>query len=281
MAILFSGFHLKELLNTNNNNTISISLDLGMTQEKVKIKDDLVLLKNDQQLSRKLIANIMKKKSNNDCFLVENEEIFWIYSFSDILNHTYKLFEPKIDWPPTLAIDGTYMHTIVKSTPLEEANMKVNALGHVFGQVFETCMGLGYCTKILLSKQIDGITSCEISQEVIDIAKINPWASEIFNSPKFNLNYRNTAQYIKDHTELKFDFILHDPPTLHRAGELFSQDFYGDLVNVLNRNGKLYHYIGTETEKTKHRYKQGITKRLFEVGFKKVIPAYRGVIAIK
>ncbi|HUT81600.1 MAG TPA: SAM-dependent methyltransferase [Candidatus Bathyarchaeia archaeon] len=280
MPIVLSGYHIREILSSSLNQPLVVSLDLGLSQSEIMITETLQF-PDGQELSREKLERNFKKKKLTDCFLIDNNELFFLSTFNHETNTSYKLYEPQIDWPPTLSINGSFMHTIVTATPLEEATHKVNALDPTFGIVLETCMGLGYCTKMMLKTVVDKIITCEISEEVIHLAKINPWSKDIFYHKRIEINHIDVSKYVHKKESEFVNFILHDPPTLHRVGELYSEGFYSQLYRILKKKGKLYHYIGTETEKTKHRYKKGVINRLYSAGFSRVESSYRGVVAYK
>ena len=54
----------------------------------------------------------------------------------------------------------------------------------------------------------------------------------------------DTFEVIQSFADAAFDRIVHDPPTLRLAGDLYSGEFYVDLFRVLRRGGRLYHYLG-------------------------------------
>jgi predicted methyltransferase len=87
--------------------------------------------------------------------------------------------------------------------------------------------------------------------------------------PSFDANY--------------FDAILHDPPTMSLAGDLYSQEFYRELFRVLRRGGKLFHYIGDPESKFGANTTRGVMQRLKNAGFRTVKPARQafGVLALK
>jgi hypothetical protein len=77
--------------------------------------------------------------------------------------------------------------------------------------------------------------------------------------------------------------VIHDPPTLKLAGELYSGEFYRQLHRVLARGGRLFHYIGDPQSQSGKRTTPGVMRRLQEAGFSKVAPAphAHGVTAIR
>ena len=79
-----------------------------------------------------------------------------------------------------------------------------------------------------------------------------------------------------------FDIIIHDPPRLSLATELYSLDFYKQIFRVLKNNGKLYHYTGNPGSRNRHANLPGnVVKRLKIAGFKNIEKIHYGVRAVK
>ena len=79
-----------------------------------------------------------------------------------------------------------------------------------------------------------------------------------------------------------FDAVIHDPPRLSLATELYSLDFYKQIYRVLKNNGKLYHYTGSPGSRNRKINLAGnVSKRLKQAGFKKIEKAHYGLKAIK
>jgi hypothetical protein len=80
-----------------------------------------------------------------------------------------------------------------------------------------------------------------------------------------------------------FSRIIHDPPWFSLAGELYSGEFYRHLNRVLGRKGRLFHYIGDLSSRSGRNVVKGVTRRLQESGFSRVVrkPGAFGVVAFK
>jgi len=275
--VVLSGFHIEEIL-AQEEAEISISLDLGLTRTVVQV-DDPVIFPDGQTLSLAALRRVLKKRKLNDCFLIEGGDLHRIYAFDGRENHTYKLFSPTLDSPPSLWIDDSLMHAVARVTPLGEAREKVKALGFVSGIVLETCFGLGYCTGVLLEKGAEQVLACEISADVLAMARLNPWSRAAFENSRVQVNQVDVLDFVGGLGSDTADLVLHDPPTLHRAGDLFSGEFYAEIFRVMKKGATLYHYVGTDSERAGHRYVKGVAERLRGVGFAQVSPAYRGLCA--
>lgn len=194
--------------------------------------------------------------------------------------HYYKLVKTA-GWP-TIQIDGIQMHRISKLTPELDAAKKVEVLNPPAGSlVLEICTGLGY-TAIFLLKRYCSVITIEKDENVLHIAKQNPYSKPLFDnlteqqpppSGKVKLILGNAKDVIKSFKDETFEYILHDPPKFNVAEELYSYEFYKDLYRILKPKGKILHYIGSPQTKSKNKNIIGnIIRRLKEVGFKKVEP---------
>ena len=62
------------------------------------------------------------------------------------------------------------------------------------------------------------------------------------------------------------------PPLFSLAGELYGHSFYGELKRVLKKRGVLFHYTGNPSLiKYGNSFVSGVKKRLYEVGFRKIL----------
>ncbi|MCX8189965.1 MAG: RsmD family RNA methyltransferase [Candidatus Diapherotrites archaeon] len=178
----------------------------------------------------------------------------------------YKLLQTP-DWP-ALMIDGILMHRIKGTSPKKDAEDKIALLKIRGGNVLDICTGLGY-TAIIASHYADYVVTIEKDKEVIRIARKNPASEELFNSKKISLIEGDATKVIKKFQNEFFDYIIHDPPTFARAGELYSGSFYKELFRVLRYKGVLFHYTGLPCERyRKKSLRKGIIERLRAAGFR-------------
>jgi predicted methyltransferase len=80
-----------------------------------------------------------------------------------------------------------------------------------------------------------------------------------------------------------FTAVLHDPPAVNLAGELYAESFYAEALRVLGRGGRFFHYIGDPNSASGARTTKGVVKRLQSAGFARVVPKPEafGVLAVK
>jgi predicted methyltransferase len=277
---VISGYHIAKILK-HKPGKIEISLDLGITKSEVTKTDNELIFPDGQKIQFSILEKAIKKRHLEDCFLIEKNLLLYIYIFEN--STVYKLYESNIDWSPTLFINGSVMHAISVSSPIEEAKDKAKTFGNISGNIFDTCFGLGYTSIELIKNGAENVYTCEPSKGVIEIAKINPWSREAFENEKINLKNVDVLKEIVKIKDNEFDYILHDPPNVKINGDLYSLNFYKELHRVLKPNGKLYHFIGGGRIPREYKidYTKGVIKRLLTAGFIKVDKSYRGVLAWK
>jgi predicted methyltransferase len=161
------------------------------------------------------------------------------------------------------------MHRIKDTTPLADTRSKVSALNHPRGKVLDTATGLGY-TAIELARTAVEVVTVELDPAAIDLARMNPWSKDLFNARNIRSVIGDVYDVLDTFADGEFAAILHDPPTMQLAGDLYSSAFYRKLRRVLRRDGRLFHYIGDPESSTGARTTRGVMQRLQEAGFRQV-----------
>ena len=123
----------------------------------------------------------------------------------------------------------------------------------------------------------------ELDPQAQEIARFNPWSRSLFSNPRIRQTIGDTFQEIQHFEAESFSCIIHDPPTLKLAGELYSQEFYTRAFRVLKHNGRMFHYIGDPESETGARTTKGVVNRLRTAGFGRIISKRQafGVVAYK
>jgi predicted methyltransferase len=171
---------------------------------------------------------------------------------------------------PWLEIDGIKMHATRLAPPLKEAENKAKLLGiRRDERVLDVCTGLGY-SAIALARAGARVTTIEVDEEVLALAKTNSFSAELFANPKIEIIEGDANEEIKKFRNAEFNCVLHDPPRFSFAGELYSRAFYGELARVLKPRGRLFHYTGTTNERTGKSFLKGVKQRLEAAGFARV-----------
>ncbi|MGH2410978.1 MAG: class I SAM-dependent methyltransferase, partial [Chloroflexota bacterium] len=219
--------------------SLRTTLDLGVSSAEVDLNADGVAYKGTILLDWDAVRTIMRQSPM--CFLVEDGEMFKIHRFSEELNRPYSLMAT-IGWP-TLVNSGFTMHRIVGIDPGQDTQEKIRALGTPRGRVLDTTTGLGY-TAIAAARQANEVITVELDRLVLEIARLNPWSRELFENPRISQRIGDSADLIAEFPDRHFTQIIHDPPTLSLAGDLYGGAFYRQLFRVLCPGGTLFHYVG-------------------------------------
>lgn len=184
------------------------------------------------------------------------------------------------DWgPPTFEIDGIKMLPSEKVSPYQDAEAKVALIEPRGKVVLDTCGGLGYFAAWCLAGSAARIHSYEKNPDVIWLRSLNPWSPPVGGA--LTLTEGDITAKVNEMPDASVDAILHDPPRFGIAGELYSQAFYDQLVRVLKRGGKMFHYTGTPNKLTTGRdVPTEVAERLKRSGLKTRLHG-DGVLAAK
>lgn len=242
------------------------SFDLGRTEVEVALAAAGVAGPGFPHIAWSSLESIAD--TDSVCFAIDEAgETSPLRVYSDASARSFQL------WPtpssPALLISGFLMHRIRDVAPDEGAARMVRALGKVHGRVLDTTSGLGYAA-IAASRTASEVVTIEIEPVVRELARQNPWSRELFESPKLTLLDGDSASILPTLEPASFAAILHDPPAINLAGDLYSAAFYGLLHRLLTRGGKLFHYIGDANSPSGSRTTRGVVKRLHEAGFSRV-----------
>jgi hypothetical protein len=277
--IILSHFQANALLEAHRagRNTTMTSLDLGLTTTEIHLTPDRLILP-DTILAWNEIEEIARH--DTACFAVENDHAQMIRGYSDLTGRVYGLLPTEA--APTMLISGLPMHRIKGTDPHKDTLAKIKAIAPITGRVLDTCTGLGY-TAIEAAKTAEHVITIELDPTAQEMAQYNPWSRSLFDNPKIEQIIGDAFEVVPSFEDGAFSCILHDPPTLNLAGELYSGEFYRDCWRVLRRNGKLFHYIGDPDSKSGARTTKGVVRRLQEAGFTRVAhkPQAFGVVAYK
>jgi uncharacterized protein len=255
-----------------------ISLDLNLTQVPVRCDDMGVHLPGNEFLAWSQLEAMAADE--NSCFLVQAGEAEKIQRFSEETNRYYSLYPTHR--APTLLISGISMHRIKDSEPHQDTLAKVSTIKPIVGRVLDTTTGLGY-TAIEAAKSADRVITVELDPAVLEVARCNPWSQALFTSPNIEQRIGDSDDVIRTFADNSFDRMIHDPPMFNLAGHLYGGDFYRELYRVLDKRGRLFHYIANPDSKSGATITRGVMRRLEEVGFQRISrrPEAFGVIAQK
>lgn len=183
----------------------------------------------------------------------------------------------------TIEINGIHMHRIVGMTPFQDAKLKVLRAGiRASDVVLDTCTGLGYTAINSIDTGAKKVFTVEINEYVLYLAERNPWSWRLGDN-RVSIILGDITRVVSHFPENYFDVIIHDPPTILVAGELYSFSLYLEFYRLLRPRGRLLHYIGETGKHGRMNVLKGVAKRLKSAGF--VVRSYDrrtgSVIAVK
>ncbi len=254
------------------------SPDLGLTRGMVTITAEGVVFPGGERVDWQNLEKIRKSEVN--CFIVEDNMVRSIQVFSEYTNRVCSLMPTK--GAPSMLIAGFVMHRIKDIDPMQDTLRKIASIKPVVGRVLDTATGLGY-TAIEAAKTAEQVVTIELDPGAQEIARLNPWSQPLFDNPKIEQIIGDAYEVVQTFEDESFARIIHDPPTFSLAGDLYSGAFYRQLYRVLKRGGRLFHYIGDPCSKASGGVTKGALRRLQEAGFTRVVrkPEAFGVVAYK
>ncbi|MDD4954613.1 MAG: MnmC family methyltransferase [Candidatus Omnitrophica bacterium] len=244
------------ILKQPSGSCFKIKTDFGLKEIDACVAEETVTFESTNVIS------IKEKIKENFCYLVNDNKIEPLAYFSEETNRFYKL-TPTGDWP-TISIGSVPMHKL--SSPKKDTENKIELI-KPFGFLLDTCMGLGY-SAILSAKSATNVITFEKDENVYELAKLNPLSQALFFSQNIEIRREDVAKGIKTFSENHFDCIIHDPPTFKLAPELFTEGFYGELLRVLKKNARLFHYTPLYKISQGYDFPSKIEKKLKKAGFK-------------
>lgn len=190
-----------------------------------------------------------------------------LYKLAIFDSHLYKL--RLLAGKPILEIDGLRMHLVKGFRDVFDYSREVVRLLRVgpSDTVLDMCTGLGY-TAIAAARHARRVVTIESSRAALALAEWNPWSRELFHSRNIEIISGDAYEVVPRLGE-KFTKIIHDPPRLSRAGELYSAEFYRRLASVSEKGALLFHYFGS-FGKGRRNIQAEIGRRLLESGWKPV-----------
>jgi predicted methyltransferase len=277
--MIISHYQARNLLQAKQQGLAEIqeSVDLNISKTKILIGGGFFIFPEGHKIPEDELNKAIK--NNTSCFMIKDDSLVKVQFFSEETKKFYKLFPTKD--APTIEISGIRMHTTKNFTPIQDTREKIRSISPIRGSILDTCMGLGY-TAICGAQHAASLVTCEKDENVIEMAKLNPWSQALFNNPNISILKTDIFNEIKIFKNGTFDFIMHDPPRLSLATELYSLDFYKQLFRVLKSEGKIYHYTGLPGSRfRKINLRHNVGKRLMTAGFRKIEEVHYGLRAEK
>jgi len=244
---------------------IEASLDLGMSISEVEITREGVRISKGVSLDWEMLEKITH--SGKKVFYLTGNEWREAQKFSE----TTGLFRSlaATGKAPTMMVSGIPMHRIKEMDPITDTQLKLRTIAPIRGYVLDTATGLGY-TAIEAAKTAEYVLTIEFDPVALELAAINPWSKDLFTNPRIERAIGDTSEMIHELPAGSFSVVIHDPPTISLAGEMYSGAFYEQIYRILKRKGKLFHYVGDPESGVGARIVKGVIRRLNDVGFRKV-----------
>lgn len=255
-----------------------LSPDLGLSTVQVTLDAEGARFPTGERLSWHALERIAVAR--NVCFALEDGTPREIRRFSDTTGWGRALMPTS--GAPTMLVAGLPMHRIKDTGPYADTLKKVRTIQPIVGRVLDTATGLGY-TAIEAAKTAEEVVSIELDPTGIEIARLNPWSQPLFQRPNIRMLVGDAVELVPTFEDGAFSRILHDPPMITIAGDLYSATFYRELYRVLRRGGRLFHYVGDPDSPSGRRTTGGVIRRLQDVGFLRIVrrPEAFGVVAYK
>ncbi|MBD3263621.1 MAG: SAM-dependent methyltransferase [Candidatus Omnitrophica bacterium] len=258
--MIFTKKEFDFILSKTPGSRFQLAFDLGLRRVKVLRERDFALIDNRFRLDTGL------KIKSHFLYWLDEKGVEKISFFSQSTNRFYKLV-PTPDWP-TLSIGSVPMHRL--GSPLKDTQKKIEVL-KPRGYCMDTCMGMGY-TALLSAEKAKRVITFEKDENVLLLARLNPFSEKIFRKKNISVRKEDVSRGILRIKSNYFDCVLHDPPTLKLAGDLYSDRFYLQIHRVLKKRGRFFHYTPLYKVKQGFNFPAKIMGRLKKIGFRN--PAY-------
>ncbi len=268
-GVVLTGVEARALLERRREGKVRtrVSIDLGRSTVEAALEPEGVRFYPDVLVRWQWLEEI--EDAEQACFVLEEQGLRKVQAFSEATNRFYVLMPTET--APTVLNSGIPMHRIKEIDPLADTRRKIRAIAPVAGAVLDTATGLGYAA-IEAAKTADAVTTIELDPAMLDVARVNPWSRELFDRPNIKQLIGDSSEEIRRFDDASFSRIIHDPPMFSLAGELYSGAFYRQLYRVLKEKGRLFHYVGNLQSKLGRNVARGVTRRLKEAGFSRVVP---------
>jgi predicted methyltransferase len=247
---------------------VRTSVDLNLTQTVAELSGEGLLLPDGRLVRWEFIEGA--RANENGCFTIDDSFFTKIQAFSGFTGRTVTLYPTP--GAPTLLISGIPMHRIKGTNPYHDTLTKLRAIGALSGRVLDTCTGLGYTACQASRKNTREVVTIELDPAVLEVARQNPWSKELFESEKIVQLEGDASELIRGFPDGWFDYVIHDPPQFNLSGELYSSEFYRQLLRVMAPGGRVFHYLGDPESRISGSVTRSAVRRLKEAGFGHVIP---------
>ncbi len=282
--VVLSWYQAQDLLaaRSASKTTARVSLDLNRSKATVRMDEQGLELPDGSHVPWSAIEEIYEDRKH--CYEMIEGEFARIQVFSEQTRLMRTLYPTSS--APTMMVSGFPMHRIKGSDPHRDTLAKLDALGRLDRcRLLDTATGLGY-TAIEAARRGAEVVTVEVDPAALEIARRNPWSRELFEghlSSRIQRIIGDVREVVSETPDRSFHAILHDPPSIQLAGELYSSEMYSEFARILRDSGRLFHYTGDPNSALGDRTTRGVMRRLHEAGFPVVrrVPEAFGVLAQK
>jgi len=240
---------------------VTVSLDLNRTRSVVHMITTGIRFPDGSDLALKHVQSLLRKGLR--VYMAEKGTLTPVERRGRFY---YKLMATAS--APTLEISGIKMHRTQGCCPYAQAEAIVRTVVRAGDRVLDSCGGLGYTAMWAARLGAERVVSIEHDLDVLEMARLNPWSEEYFFDSRIDVIPEDVTAYMAAQPSGSFDAVVHDPPHISRAGELYGRDFYFELSRALTATGRLYHYVGVPFSRKGHKdIHEGVAERLGNVGF--------------
>ena len=241
---------------------VLVTLDMGLSEERVVVEGGYVVIRSSKVRLEDLETVL---EDDRAVYVVTNGSLKKLAWYS--AGNYYKLRCVAPREAPTIEINGIHMHRVSGITPWRDSEAKVRLLSVRRGdRVLDVCTGLGYTAIWALKMGAGEVLSIEKDPNVLEMACYNPW-SRWLEDRRLSIILGDASRVIGGFEDGSFDKVIHDPPRLALAGELYSLSFYRELYRVLKPGGVLVHYTGQPGYRRGKDIMGGVKGRLEKAGF--------------
>lgn len=243
---------------------IRLSADLNISEQDFSIREQSLVLDEDNQLSINELKKIVKKTQR--IYLCRDGDM---EPLEDRSSGYYKL--APTSGAPLLEISGVKMHISKGTDPFTSASEMAQQAVRKGDKVLDCCSGLGYAAIAAHRLGASEVLTIELSPQVMGLRSQNPWSKDLGNE---GIVQRQGSSYelIGTMPSISFDSVIHDPPRFSLAGELYSEEFYREIFRVLRSGGRFFHYTGNpHVVKKGSSFVDGVIRRLKKAGFNNVV----------
>ncbi|MCX8204346.1 MAG: RsmD family RNA methyltransferase [Candidatus Nezhaarchaeota archaeon] len=259
--------------------TITLTYNLGLSRAMVELTSEGMVIEGRTVSYDELQLAL---RDEDALFIVEpHGRLRKAILYSE--GRLYKLKKVVEDGAPTLEVSGVPIHRIEGTKPWEDAIQKVSLVKVEKGaRVLDLCTGLGYTAIASMISGASEVWTIEKDANVLRMAEANPWSRGL-EDPRIVKVLGDVTKVLANFSEGEFKAVIHDPPSITQASELYTVELYREIHRLLEGGGRLAHFVGPTVSRARGMdLMQAVSKRLKSVGFMvKVDKEAMGVLAIK